>query len=204
MIIYDFEQRTPEWFEIRRGKITGTRLAQVFKSDNMSLLDELIAEMVSEELPDNYQNAAMLRGSEMEPYAREHYELKNDVVVAQMGFIQSDKYPWLGMSPDGLVMSEGKYKHGLEIKCPDTKTHVRYLRQNQIPNEYKYQVYSPFLINEDMESHDFVSFDPRFVAKPMFTKTIFREDIKDELYKTECEAVKFWAKVMDYYEKVTF
>jgi len=44
MIIHQVTQGTPEWHQLRCGKITSSRMKQLVKADNLSLVDELIAE----------------------------------------------------------------------------------------------------------------------------------------------------------------
>lgn len=192
MIIHnDVSQGSDEWKYLRLGKVTGSRLKEVMGKDNLSLVDELIAEQVSEELEEVYINKSMQWGIDWEPVARKEYEKLNKRSVGQCGFLQSDKYPLLGVSPDGLVGAEG----AIEIKCPGTKTHVRYIRQSQIPNEYKYQVVQYFLVHEDLKWLDFVSYDPRFKVKPMFIHRVLREELR-ELIEECTEAIeKFFTKL---------
>lgn len=204
MKTHNIEQGTDEWKRLRLGMITGTRVKEAMAADNLKLVDTLIAERVSREIEeDGYVNAAMQRGIDYEPIARQEYEKKIGQKVDQFGFITSDKYTWLGYSPDGLYKGHnGAY--GLEIKCPSTASHVRYIRMNCMPNEYKYQIYTAFLVCEEMKELDFVSFDTRFHLKPMHIITIRREDIAEELATTEAALVKFWAKFEKYNEQVTF
>jgi putative phage-type endonuclease len=203
MIIYDMPQRSDEWHEVRKGKITGTKLGDVFKADNLTLLDKLIAEEISGQ-SSIYINAAMQRGVDMEPVAKSAYCELNNVEVLDVGFIEHDKYSYLGASPDGLIMSEGKYKGAIEIKVPETATHVKYIRMGKLPIEYKYQVYAMFLINEDLEFLDFISWDDRFVVKPLFVHTTFRTEIAEELIKIESELLKFREKWLKYYREIIF
>jgi hypothetical protein len=61
MKIKNVEQRSKEWFEMRLGVITGSRCGNVFKSNNLSFVDELIAERLSGEIvesPTNGRNDA--------------------------------------------------------------------------------------------------------------------------------------------------
>lgn len=203
----DFPQGSDKWKRIRLGKVTGTRIKNIAKADNLSVVDELIAESISDETEeDGFINEAMQRGIDYEPLAREQYEQLHSVKVEQFGFLQSDKYDWLGLSPDGLISNEvGLYIKGIEIKCPSTATHVRYIRQNTLPNEYKYQVYNYFLVCQNLEGVDFISYDTRFGIKPMHIINIKRADILTELIATEIMITKFWnEKYKKYYEQVCF
>lgn len=205
MIVHKIEQRTPEWDALRLGKITGTRLAQVFKSDNLSLIDELIAEQITGQSEPCYVNAAMQWGIDHEEAAKQLYMERTGIEIVNIGFISHSKYrDWLGMSPDGLGIGL-EPAHSIEIKCPSSKKHIQYIRQNQVPNDYKYQVMDSFLINENQETHDFISFDPRVTAKPLF---IFRtnrdEQLKKELIETEAALLRFREKWLNIYESIIF
>lgn len=204
MKIHNVKQGTPEWKLLRKGKITGTRLKDVFKADNLGLVDELIAELISDEVEEEFINKAMQRGMDLEPVARMMYEDKAGIKVDEIGFAISNEFTFLGLSPDGLITIDGKYKSAIEIKCPNTATHVRYIRMNKIPNEYKYQVLNYFLVCQDLLSLDFVSYDDRFTAKPMHIITITREEQSAEIESAKVELKKFWTKFEKYYKQVIF
>jgi hypothetical protein len=205
MRIYkELEQGSAEWLKIKLAKVTGTRLKEVLAKDNLGLVDELIAEMVSEQSKEVRINEAMQRGMDMEPIARKAYEDYTGHKVEEFGFLQSSKFDWFGVSPDGLISENGKYLKGIEIKCPNTETHVKWIRQNTLPAEHKYQVYTYFLVNEDQIEHDFVSYDNRFSIKPIHIVNVRREDIKEELVEVEEALVKFWDKLNKYYTQITF
>lgn len=204
MKIYtEFEQGIPEWHKIRLGKITSTRTKDIMKSDNLGVVDALIAEIECPEdalwsvVEDTYQSDAMKWGSEYEPEARLKYG-KELIVPA---FCTHDHFDWLGMSPDGFTLD---FTGAVEIKCPNTKTHVKYIRMGGLPNEYKYQVYQYFLVNEKLQWLDFISYDPRFAPKPMYIHRVERAEIVDELNKTMAELHKFWAKFEKYHKQVIF
>lgn len=200
MIEVKVEQGSQEWLKMRLGKITGTRLKEVFKSDNLSLVDELTAEIISEVIEENFVNHAMQRGKDLEPIVRDLYTQVTGIEIEEIGFCLSEENDFLALSPDGFTPDR---KGAIEIKCPSTKIHVKYIRQDQLPNEYKYQVYNYFLVNQDLEYLDFVSFDDRFKIKPMYVKRITREEIQTELYHTNAELEKFCTKFLKYYEKIT-
>jgi putative phage-type endonuclease len=205
MIVYkNIEQGSPEWHNLRLGKVTASKLKDLMAADNLSLIDRLIAEIVSEQKEDGYVTAEMQRGTDMEPLARVAYEEERGVKVELVGFIQPDNYEWFGVSPDGLISVNGKYSKAIEIKCPKTQTHVKYIRQGGIPNEYYYQTLSYFIANEDLESLDFISFDNRFVLKPLHIVTISRDELKEDIEKAHEAMDKFWKKFMKYYQQLTF
>lgn len=208
MIIHNIEQRAPEWHKLRLGKITGTRLKEVFKSDNLSLIDELIAETITGEAEACYVNAAMQWGIDHEDEAIKLYTEQTGIEITKVGFISHSKYrDWLGMSPDGLGIYVDKNcpTHSIEVKCPTSKKHIQYIRQNQVPNEYKYQCLDSFLINENQETHDFLSFDPRNPMKPLFIYRTNRDEwLKKELEETMSGLLKFREKWVAIHDKIIF
>jgi len=178
MIIHDVEQGSYEWHQIRLGKITSTRLKKLMSKDNLSLVDELIAEEetgISDD--DGFVSEDMQRGIDLEPLAIKEYESVTGNTVTRYGILQSDELPILCQSPDGYVGTEG----AIEVKCPRTKTHVKYIRQGKIPNDYKEQVWTYFMVNPELQWLDFISYDPRLTKKPIWILRVNREDVQDDI-----------------------
>jgi putative phage-type endonuclease len=174
MIRHNVDQGSYEWLLVRSGKLTGTRLKKLMGSDPLAVLDKIITEQEGVIEMDGYQSAAMQWGEDYEPLALTEYEKIKQVSVDRVGFIQSSTNPLIGLSPDGLVGDNG----AVEVKCPDTETHVRYIRQGKLPSDYKYQAAMYFIVHEKLEWLDFVSFDPRLIRKPMFIHRSTRDDMK--------------------------
>lgn len=201
MIVHEVKQGSFEWRMIRLGKVTGMRLKEVFKADNLSLLDELIAEQLTETWEDSdFISDAMQRGIDLEPEALNEYERINGVKLIRDGFIQCEQFPLLGYSPDGRVGTIG----GVEVKCPSSKRHIQYLRQNKLPNDYKWQVLGSFIINPDLQWYDFMSYDPRVSQRPYFIHRTLREDVLPELNKAVDDLRKFFTKLEDYKSDILF
>lgn len=193
------EQGTKEWFEARRGKVTGTRMKDVLKTDNLALIDELISEIECDKLEETFQSKDMERGKECEPIAREIYTRVHEIAIEEVGFCLSDKYDFLALSPDGFTPCR---KGAVEIKCPNTKTHIKYIRQAKLPAEYKPQILVYFIVNEQLEWLDFISFDDRFKTKPYFEVRVTREELAKDIEEAETALVKFWEKFLKYYKQV--
>lgn len=193
MRILELEQGTPEWFEARLGKISGTRLDDAIGSlaKQESLLNELIAENLTGERKESYQSVSMARGSEAEAFAVSEYEILTGEITKEVGMCISGKYDWLVNSPDRLIMKDGKYRKAVEVKSPNTDTMVGYIRKGGIPKEYKGQVMSYFLVNEDLEELDFVMYDPRIQTEQyrMVVVHVNRKDLK--LDETEEKILSF-------------
>jgi len=201
MIVHDVQQGSMEWFMLRCGKITGTRIKDVLKADNLNLMDELIAEQLTEMWDDSdYISESMQRGIDLEPEALELYEEIHGVKLIRGGFIQCEMFPLLGYSPDGRVDMVG----GVEVKCLGSKKHIQYLRQNILPNDYKWQVLCSFIINPKCEWYDFMSYDPRVQQRPYFIHRTTRESVLPDINKAVEELHKFFAKLEEYKSQILF
>ena len=158
------EQRTEEWFAQRLGKVTASRVADVIaktktgaSASRDNYATQLILERLTNKQAEFYSNAAMQWGTETEPMARQAYELKRGVFVDEVGFIDHPTIEMSGASPDGLVGKNGL----VEIKCPESKTHMEYLLNGKAPAKYIPQMMWQMACT-GREWCDFVSFDPRF------------------------------------------
>lgn len=204
MRVLNLEQGTQEWLDARTGVITGTRLKQVLGTQSKALLYELIAESLAP-AKDGGTSEAMERGSELESDALMVYEATG-TVTEQVGFVLHDEYDWLGLSPDALVKKGKMYIGAVEIKCPDTKTHIKYLEEAKIPSEYRAQVMQYFLVCDTLEWLDFVSYDPR-IQVPEYQMSIVRvtrEELEDELDVARGKLEKFRAKWEELESKYIF
>ena len=126
----------------------------------------------------------MAWGTEQEPFAREAYEVTREVFVEEVGFIAHPTIAMAGASPDGLIG-----EHGLvEIKCPQSLTHVTTLRANEVPAKYLPQIYFQMACTGRAWC-DFVSYDPRLPANcQLFVKLVERDHVKIAEIENEVEA----------------
>lgn len=137
-----------------------------------SYLREVAAEILSgPPADDGYQSTDMVRGRELEHYARLAYEAASGKIVTQIGFA-TIAHGRIGASPDGLI-------HGgeaaLEIKCPRPKNHLRYLARAQVERDHGAQLQGVAWVLE-VPLVDFVSFCPEVSACPLIIHTIARDD----------------------------
>lgn len=188
MIIEDIEQGTEEWLELRRGKITASRIKEVLakgrgnapSKTRQSYMYQLIAERLTGEIEDSYTNKYMEWGNEWEPSARAAYQLKNDLMVRQVAFVKLNDD--IGVSPDGLVEGNGL----LEIKCPKTTTHIDWYLKGKCPSEHYPQVQAQMWV-AGSDWCDFVSFDPRIDGDSgYFEVRVPRDDEYIDHLKYEC------------------
>ena len=157
------EQGTAEWLSERAGKVTASRIASVmaktktgYGADRANYMADLIAERLTGIPKQGFTNEAMRWGTETEPQARAMYELETGHTVLEVGFIPHPKLEGTGASPDGLIGGDGL----IEIKCPNTATHIETLRGAAIDRKYLLQMHWQ-MICTGRDWCDFVSFDPR-------------------------------------------
>lgn len=157
-------QRTPEWYDARCGCLTASQAAPLFKMKRdgkptqawYDLIDKLIAERVTGEVQSNFTTGAMQWGIDHEDEARSIYDAKSVEPVELAGFIMHPNIPFLGASPDGLVGTDGL----VEIKCPQTVTHLRRVKEGVVPPEYIPQMLVQCICT-GRRWVDYVDYDPR-------------------------------------------
>lgn len=161
------EQGSNEWFELRIGKITASRLSDVLASGRggsesltrIKYRNELIRERLTGKRLEGYSNPSMERGTLLEPLARASYEVKNNVMVEQVAFVQHFNNLPAGASPDGLVGDNGL----IEIKCPDPANHIANILDNGQSMKAKYNNQIQWQLaccGPQRQWCDLISFDP--------------------------------------------
>ena len=199
----DIEQGTDEWFAIRCGKVTASRVADViattktgYSASRANYEAQLICEILTGKPAESYSNAAMQWGTETEPLARAQYELKTGEMVNQVGFVVHPMIEQAGASPDGLVGSEGL----IEIKCPNTSTHLDTLLAQKVPSKYITQM-TWQMVCTGRKWCDFVSYDPRLPENlQLFVQRIELDE--DYAKKLQNEVVMFLVEVNEKVEKL--
>ena len=197
------EQRTDEWFQARLGKVTASKVADVMaktKSGYAASRDNYMAQLVVERMTNKqleaFTNAAMEWGTQQEPFARAAYEIKKGVVVEEVGFIDHPRLPNAGASPDGLVGEEGM----VEIKCPNTATHIETLLSKEVPWKYYAQMQWQMACTGRLWC-DYVSYDPRMPENTqLFIQRVYRD--ADNIELMEKEVVKFLVELGEKVEQL--
>lgn len=200
----EVEQRSPEWFASRLGKVTASRVADVIaktKSGYSASRDNYMAQLICERLTgqqgESFTNAAMTWGTETEPLARSAFEAYADVMVEEVGFVPHPSIEMSGASPDGLVGLFGM----LEIKCPNTATHIDTLLTQTVPGKYITQMQWQMACCE-RQWCEFVSFDPRLPQDlQLFVKRV--EFDPEYVAMLEKEVIQFLAELDDKVNKLT-
>jgi putative phage-type endonuclease len=190
------EQRTEEWFAARIGKVTASRVADViaktktgYSASRDNYMAQLICERLTGQKGESFTNAAMEWGTQTEPLAKSAYENARNLLVKEVGFINHPRIEMSGASPDGLVAEDGL----VEIKCPNTATHIDTLLSGKVPTKYITQMQWQMLCCQ-RKWCDFVSFDNRL---PEHLQLFVQEVEFDQEYcaMLEKEVIQFLAEL---------
>lgn len=195
MIIHNVEQGTNDWLKLRLGKFTASNFATLFMKPETqgynNLINQIVFERLTGELPETFSNGWMDRGKELEPIAREAYELLTFNMVKQVGFVEMDE--WVGCSPDGFIDNDGQ----LEIKCPKFSTLINYHLSENPEADYKYQIQGQLAIT-GREWCDYFVYHPKLkpILKRIYPDTkiitilMVRLNEAIELVKERIERIK--------------
>ena len=201
----DIKHGSYEWHKLRQGKITGTSLKSALGSAKVqeTLCYKIISEKMTETQIIEINSAAVIRGSELELFAKNKIIKETEIPFVETGVLGSKDYSDFIISPDAIYEKEGVVVGGLEIKCPDSKKHVEYLMKGELPKEYYHQILAPFLLSDDVQWWIFASYDDRNYEKPLSMLKLTRNyfiDIANHRKKLKCYIKDVNAK----YEKLTF
>ena len=170
-------QRSDDWYAERCGKVTASRVkdlntkpskGKALNALGLTILAERLTG-VQKETPTNFY---MQWGIDNEPHAIAAYENETGFFVNGTGLIDHPFIEMFGASPDGLVGENGQ----IEVKCPDTTTHLNTLLTKEVPEEHIPQITSQLACTR-REWCDFVSYDPRL--EPELQIIIIRVFAKD-------------------------
>lgn len=119
------EQRTPEWYEARKGRVTASSGGAILGLSPYQSREDVLRAMVRDTLGAEREfvgNVATQHGTFHEDGARSEFEMETGLTVEKCGFFEYED--WLGASPDGLIGHDGLW----ECKSP------YWLRKNQHPD----------------------------------------------------------------------
>lgn len=172
-------QGSTEWRLARAGSVGASSIADLMAktksgwgASRANLMARIICERLTGEPQESYVNAAMQHGTDTEPQARSAYAFMRDVDVVEVGLIRHPSIAGAHASPDGLVGEDGL----LEIKCPNTATHIETLLSGEVADRYIKQMQFQMACTGRAWT-DFVSYDPRLPGDlQVFIKRIPRDD----------------------------
>lgn len=179
MTVHMFPQRSEEWHAHRCGRVTASRIGDLMattksgpSASRKNYMAELVAERLTGTTAGGFTNAAMQWGTDQEPAARAAYEFMHDATVDGVGFVDHPAMPMAGCSPDGLVGADGM----VEIKCPNTATHLDTLLSGAIDGKYQKQMQFQMAC-AGRQWCDFVSYDPRLPPEmQLWVHRVHRDD----------------------------
>lgn len=196
----DIEQRTDAWHAARCGSLGASQIAdaiskskdgKAFGSTSANLRAKLVVERLTGIQEDSFKTAAIQHGIDSEEAARLAYEAHTGAFVTEVGLYKHPAIEGTHASPDGLVGDDGL----IEIKCPNSATHIDTLKTEKVPTKYLYQMQWQMRCT-DRQWCDYVSFDPRLPENlRLFVKRIPRDDAL--LAKLEAEVMLFLKGVDD-------
>lgn len=179
----DIEQGTAAWIQLRLGKVTASRVKDVMATGRGSApsatrknyMMELLCERLTGQQggADLSRNVAVQRGVELEPFARMAYESDKGVMVRETGLVMHPKIEGFGASPDGLAGDEGV----LEIKCPNTATHIATMQSGRHDPQYEWQMLAQMACT-GRHWADFVSYDDRLPEELQYVCFRYEFDFK--------------------------
>jgi len=182
-------QGTPEWLDLRLGRVGGSECSPFFSYANkpekipdglVSLAIAKAAEILTQERPESFVTDAMQWGTEWEPAARDAFEEAYFKDVKETGYVSAGKY--FGVSPDGIV--DGKEL--LEIKCPQGKEWLRFRYTKEIPKAHLAQMqWGMYLLGISLATyfvwHPSLGHTAKTVMLPDDTKALL--DIRTKQYE---------------------
>lgn len=196
-------QSSPEWLQARCGLVTASRINDVLATiksgeaaTRASYRSQLVAERLSGKPSESFTNAAMQWGTETEPFARAAYELHTGFMVDQVGLIRHPEIVFSGASPDGLINDDGL----IEIKCPETKTHIEYALAGKAPAKYQNQMLWQMECT-GRQWCDFASFDPRMPQEMQLFIVRFNR-YEERIEAMRKEVIRFLEEVEDSINKL--
>lgn len=198
---YNIEQKSDEWFQIRKGKVTGTYLKSIMGTPKarQDAIYEMIAERLTEGVDDNddYENP-MARGNRLEPDAITMFEFETGLKVEKVGFCENDNNFLIANSPDGVIGET----EAIEVKCPLGKNYVKAWLTNVVPDEYFYQMIQYFIVNEKLEKLYFVLYNPQITVHPLHIIEVKRETLLEDIQEAVESETAFLKEVESQLEKI--
>jgi putative phage-type endonuclease len=195
MIYREIEQGSDSWLQLRLGKCTASRVADVLAKTKTGVsasrgnyLIELALQRVTGVIEPSYTNDAMQHGKDNEQTARTAFEVAHNVFVDQVAFVDHPTIKDFGCSPDGVIGDSL-----LELKCPyQSAVHWSYFKDG-CPSKYYTQIQAQMSCT-GAKSVWFVSFDPRMPARSqLYIEEVLREE--EFIKKLEDEVKQFLNEV---------
>jgi putative phage-type endonuclease len=188
--VIDAPQRSQEWFDARLGRVTGSNAKAIWEktakglrtSKWQSYQDQLVAEVLTGISADDvYVTNDMMRGVELEPVARHALARHIGAQIRETGFVAHNSLR-AGSSLDGDL---DDFTAIVEIKCPKTTTHLRYVEEGKLPDDYAGQCMHNLYVT-GATTLFFASFDDRLPPHlQLFVQEVRAADLPMEKYESD-------------------
>lgn len=193
-------QNSDEWFDARRGKITGSKVSDVITKRGTGRklgFYQLIADQIATD-PDGED--VMERGHRLEQEAVERYEKQTGRKATEVGMWVSDEDERIAVSPDRAVGKTG----AIEVKCLGSAYHLKAYIEGELPKDYADQVIQYFVVNPDLKWVDVVYYDPRISACEFFIQRTERKDVEETITKYKEYQLDLLKEVDEWVERLAF
>ena len=186
-------QYSDEYWRLRQGRLTASNASTVANNGNglKSYVISILADKYSNN-HDSYKSKDMIRGTELEPYARDTYEIETGNKVEQVGMITEGKY--VSCSPDGLIGKD----IGLEIKCVNKVKYFKLLvnGEKEIEKKHWWQCQFSLMVSKRKYWH-LTYYHPDFEK----SLTIFKIKPNEEAFAKLKEGIKRGIELLKEYDK---
>jgi hypothetical protein len=195
---HDLIQGSEEWRLARCGSVGASSIHEImartksgYGASRANLMARLIAERLTGSPQDTYTNASMQWGVDHEAEARAAYSFYSDFAVVEIGLIRHPAIDGAHCSPDGLIGEDG----GLELKAPNTSTHINTLLSESFDEKYYLQCQWCMACTK-RAWWDLCTFDPRMPEHMRYwCKRVHRDDAL--IATLEHEVSEFLREVAD-------
>jgi putative phage-type endonuclease len=181
MKILNLEQGTSEWHSWRRQHVCASDSPIIlgkspYKSP-LQLFEDIVFGKKSNEI-----NDSMKKGHELEPRIRDHFERVMKIPMVPT-CIESDEFPWMGASLDGLSFCEEIF---LEIKLNNAENH-RLAYSKRLCEHHMIQVQKQWLVGKgSLKKGYYISYNIaasnyhilETFPDPQMHETIIKEEIE--------------------------
>lgn len=172
-------QGTDAWLAARCGSLGASQVHMAIArtktgwgASRDNIMAQLIAERMTGRPTEMFVNDAMRWGTANEPQARSMFALETGHDVIECGLYRHPTIAGSHASPDGLIGDAGL----IEIKCPQTSTHIETLLSGSIDGKYITQINWQMAVTGRQYAW-FASFDPRMPPElQLWTKRVERDD----------------------------
>ena len=197
-IIKDIEQGSVDWLLLRSGKATASGLKNILtpamkirtgEMPKTYMMQVLAEQWIGGPLPQVQGVFDMEQGKVIEGEARDFFTMNTGLAVESVAFIESDDERF-GASPDGIIPIAQDTREGLELKAPSIVTHLKYLNEGVVPEEYLCQIHGSLFASGFKRWH-FCSYRRNF---PPLILTVERDE---KIMATIAEALELFFENLD-------